>query len=429
MSRVSPGLLAWLAAAACAVTGSVGATLLVRTPAEARPAGYSAFIARLDISTIGILLLAALAYACVGAAIVARRPRHPIGLMFVVIGLSWAALLLSSGYVEYGLWVLDGRLPGIIWIAWLGSWVWVIGAGLAFTLCILLFPTGSLPSARWRPAAWLAVIAITATTVGLAFGSGKLANNDFFDNPLGVPGPVGEALAAWNRLAIGQYLQVAVVVLASASILVRLRRVTGVERQQLKWFVYAAALLTVFLVIEAIVITTGTDRLFQLSLLLTSLGFASLPVAAGIAILRYHLYDIDFLINRTFVYGALVAILAGLYAASIKLFQSLFGAVTGEESDAVLVITTLILATTFTPIKRRLEGLVERRFKESPEPQRGPPAPVATAGGTGPVGMAILSDPTFMAALESTVERLVRRVVRDEGAETVNRSDPPASAD
>jgi hypothetical protein len=423
MSRVSP-VLGWIAFVACLVTASVGATLLVLTPSAARPEGYSAFVARLDTSTIGLMLLAGLAYAFVGAVIVSRRPRHPIGQMFVAIGLAWAALLLSAGYVEYGLWVLNGRPPGIVWFAWVASWVWAIPAGLAFTLCILLFPTGSLPSARWRPVGWLAVIAIAGTTVGLAFGPGQLANNDFFDNPVGLSGPVGAALTAWNALAIGSYLQVAVVLLACASILLRLRRATGVEREQLKWFVYAATMLSVATFIEATVITMGADRLFQLSLLLTSFGFASLPVATGIAILRHHLYDIDVLISRTFVYGSLVAILAGLYAASIQLFKAIFVGLTGDESDAAIVITTLILATTFTPIKNRLEEIAKRRFKEpedAAEPQSAQRVPVAaTAGASGPAGVAILADTAFLAALERTVERVVRRVAREENAETVN---------
>jgi hypothetical protein len=252
---------------------------------------------------------------------------------------------------------------------------------MAFTFLPLLFPDGHLPSPRWRPVAWLAVADIVALLVAVAFTSPGLFGGE--PTPLAIipAGPISEALgdlAAALTLVTG--------VLCASSLLVRYRAAGADERQQLKW---VAAAMTVFA--AALVFSVLVPAIDTFALVLPLI-----PISVGFAILRYRLYDIDLLIGRAIAYVALSALLAGLYAASVALFQRLFVLVTNDRSDAAIVLTTLILASIFTPARKALEAVVDRRLRPAPVPA-GAPVPITIDE----------------AALDRRIERIARRVARE----------------
>ena len=232
-----------------------------------------------------------------------------------------------------------------------------MGRGLAFGLAViwipLLFPDGHLPGPRWRPFAWVAAVTVGAVTIAAAIApdaqsgySGKLLN------PVGVGGPVGALAAAVN--AVGLPLAAVLCLVALGSLVVRFRRARGVERQQLKWFLFAAGFL-----FAAILVTLATQA--QAAWYALELGMAALPVAAGLAVLRYRLYEIDRIISRTVSYGFVTAILVAAYAGAILLLQGPLGTVTGGDTISV-AISTLLVAALFQPVRRRIQLLVDRRF-------------------------------------------------------------------
>jgi hypothetical protein len=274
--------------------------------------------------------------ATVGALIVSSRPANRIGWLLIMLGVLMSGTLFASGYSQ-------APLPAAELLDLLSDIGFVLWIAL-FSLLILLFPDGRPLSPRWRPVVWFAGLwPPILGLIGLIFARDELLS----DQPSEL------------SLVVVVVLTVLTAIAACVSALLRFARARGPERAQLKWFAYAATIgFTGAFVGEAI--GPWGDVLVGL--------FLYAPVAGiGVAILRHRLYDIDVLINRTFVYGALTAILAGVYAASIRLFQAIFVALTGQESDAAYVITTLILATTFTPIKLRLEEIAKRRFREPDE--------------------------------------------------------------
>ena len=346
--RTYPGIVAWAACSLAALLGAATFAMFLPLATTTASGGIAQF-------QQALAAMVAVPYALVGALIVWQRPRHKIGWLMVALGLAGGLAVFGAGYARTGLPAADAL--GVV-----GDLGWVLAIALV-VLLIALFPTSQPPSPAWRPLVWLTVAWTLAAIVwALMFGR------------QGAPPTI--LLAAIGGCAVA----------AVASQLVRFLRSTGVERQQLKWFAYAAF---VFLVLVAL----GISRVLGIdwSATVATAALYVLPVGIAVAILRHRLYDIDALISRTFVYGSLTAILAGLYTASIRLFNALFVGATGERSEEALVITTLILAATFTPIKRRLEGLVERRFRGPAE------APSSAGSGSDPdrelwVELAELSD-------------------------------------
>jgi two-component system NarL family sensor kinase len=310
-----------------------------------------------------------LAFATVGALIVSRRPENRIGWIF-----STGTLLLALGGIalEYGVYTLitaPRSLPGGEWMAWFGGWARTLGFFTLIGFVPLLFPNGKLPSARWRPGAWFAVGYLAAFTVIDMFGP---TNEDlrlaFVHNPIGMT--ITPDL--YNALGAIRFLGFAVIAaVGAAAVLVRFRRDRGEEREQLKWFAYAAVLAVVVVVVILIGVLSLPDVvMIKVGAALFDLSVAGFPLAVGIAILKYRLYDIDLLINRTLVYVPLTGIIAGIFAASITLSQKLFVALTGQQSEAATVLTTLIVVAAFDPIKNGLQHLVDRRFKEGIDPAK-----------------------------------------------------------
>ena len=328
-----------------------------------------------DASTWGtanvsvILGAAALAFTLVGALVASRRPGNPIGWISGAVGFSLALSGVASEYAMYALVSQPGSLPGAKIAAWLAEWTWVPSVGLIGTFLVLLFPNGRLPSRRWRAVAWLAVAAMLFAGLSLAFLPGPLEETPgiAIANPFGI-----EASRSILELvgAVGFFLLPFCFVASAASMVVRFRRSQGVERQQLKWFVSAAALLAV-----TYTATVGASFLvgdlsgrsapslaLKVAQDITTLAFAGLPVAAGIAILRYRLYDIDIIINRSLVYGSLTATLVVVYFGSVVSLQAAFRALSGEDSTLAVVASTLTIAALFGPLRRRVQGFVDRRF-------------------------------------------------------------------
>jgi hypothetical protein len=303
-----------------------------------------------------------LVFAVIGALIASRLPRNPIGWILCAAAFLFEFSVFSDAYVAYGSQV-SSLLPGRVWVGWTSQWLTNALSPALIILCFLLFPTGSLPSARWRWLVYFVVVVATVHAASVALAPGRLIDYPM-ENPVGI-----ESARALRTLAAvaTQVLVIPLMLLSVVSLFVRLRLSSGVERQQLKWFAYAAALLATDLVVVNVVFAIfqgAIDR--EVSELLFFVIFivilSGMPVAIGVAILKYRLYEIDLLINRTLVYGALTALLLAVYVGSIVVLQGLLRALTGQESQLAIVASTLAVAALFNPLRRRIQGFIDRRF-------------------------------------------------------------------
>jgi hypothetical protein len=298
------------------------------------------------------LLLAFTAFMVVGALIVAHRPGNAIGWLFTASALLAVTGALAAEYAVYDFLTRPGWLPGAIVAAWYASWTWFLTVFIAFVFTMFLFPTGRLLSPRWRPAAWLAVAVAAAFTVLAALQPSLDVDGQVVSNPIGVAGLEDPEESAVGTALLNLLLLLAVV--AFVSLVIRFRRSRGEERQQLKWFTYAGALVPL--------VALGDVLPVALSNLIFAALIAFLPVAVGIAILRYRLYEIDRLINRTLVYGALTALLAGVYAGMVLVLGQLFGGIGDEPPSWAVAGATLTVAALFQPARHRIQQTVDRRF-------------------------------------------------------------------
>jgi signal transduction histidine kinase len=297
--------------------------------------------------------LVLLAFATVGSLIASRRPENPIGWIFCISALLWALGDLLLQYTTYALITVPGSLPAGALLGVFGDWIRGMGWFLVLTFLLLLFPTGHLPSSRWRALAWLIVGLLTAYSIALLLSPYPLANIDpglaAVHNPLGIL----VANDLFDRLANLILLLVYLTVLACIiSIVFRFRRARGVERQQLKWFAYGMTLSILMLTGIVIVMLSsvnggpGAGWLFYLAVV-------CIPISAGIAMLRYRLYDIDVLINRTLVYGLLTVSIVGMYVSVVGYLGALFR--TGNNLPVSLFATGLV-AVLFQPLR----GILQR---------------------------------------------------------------------
>jgi hypothetical protein len=317
------------------------------------------------VSVVLIFGVAFLAFPIVGALIASRRPKNPIGWICLAAGIFWMLGSLTSGYGVYGLLARPGSVPFPAAIGSVGEWMWAPALGLMGTYLILLFPDGRLPSRRWRPLAWLSGAVIVLVSLSTALTPGRLPDLG------GVPNPFGLEEYPWvAEAAQGVSLLLPLCVLASAlSLVLRFVRSGGEEREQIKWLAFAAlvsGLGSSSVVIPSIILSNdagGADPLWM-NLLEDAevLSFAGVPVAVGIAILRYRLYEIDLIINRTLVYGSLTATLVALYFGGIVVLQRVFVLLTGQQSTLAVVASTLLIAALFTPLRRRIQSFIDRRF-------------------------------------------------------------------
>jgi hypothetical protein len=299
-------------------------------------------------------LVAALAFATTGALVATRVPSNRIGWIFCLIGFVMTAGNLPYQYADDALYLAPGSLPGGVTAAVLQN----LGLPSAFGLLglsLLLFPDGRLLSRRWRPAAGAGLIGSAALAVGYALRPGKL--DEPFErivNPFGV----ASVELMEELVGLGWILSVVSVALGAVATIVRLRRSRGHERQQLKWIGLAGAVVGLVLVVNLITFPLEVHGVDQLRLVIVGLAFTGFPVAAGVAILRYRLYDIDVVIRRTLIYGALTATLAGAYVGSVLLLQ----VVLSPDSDFAIAGSTLAVAALFRPASSRIQALVDHRF-------------------------------------------------------------------
>jgi hypothetical protein len=298
-----------------------------------------------------------IAFAVVGALIVTHRPDNRIGWLFCA-GVVFALVPALDAYALYALAANPSAgLPAATAVAWLVSWIWLVDF-LLVMLVPLLYPTGRLLSPRWRLVLWLTVLLTLVGMVANAVRPGPLKASEVpvAPNPVGIPSAAGPVAAIE---AIAEVVVTLLFLAAVASVLLRFRRARGVERQQLKWFAYASLGMVLSFVLSGVLsslLTTSGELLVDLISGIPMLGW---PVALGIAILRYRLYDIDRLINRTLVYGLLTILLGLGYATSVVVLGQLFGQ---DRSNLIVAGATLAAVALFQPLRRRVQAGVDRRF-------------------------------------------------------------------
>ena len=287
-----------------------------------------------------------------GGLVSSRHPDNPYGWLWLGFALASTLLFFAPVYAAYALVAQPGSLPAARLVGTVVAGVgWTVAISLVPFL-LLLFPTGRLPSRRWRLLAWAVVV---AGATALIAGSFAPSEGSFapVENPLAAGGNVAEAITMLVNVA-GMVVLIASVP-ASLSLVFRYRRTRGVERQQIKWFAYAAVLLVAVIATRFACEPPGAwDALVE------AVPLGGLYVAVCIAILRYKLYDIDLIINRTLVYATLSAAL--IYVGSVVSLQSVLGALTEQDSQLAVVASTLVIAALFNPLRRRVQGFVDRRF-------------------------------------------------------------------
>jgi hypothetical protein len=345
----------WLARALWVITVglvAVGLVLLVLTPTE-----FRTYIAGPNPVTFALI---AVTTGSVGAVVAARRPANPIGWLLAVCGVALALGGSGQVYAIYGLFASPGSLPAPEFAAWCFAWA-SVGLFLQLGLVPLLFPTGRPPSRRWHPVLWLTGVLLTASTFAEAFAPRTITLGDerfTVGNPLQLAGAANGLLRQLHESVLALLISVAII--GASSLVARFVRASAQERQQIKWVAYATALGAAGFPLAFVL------GLWTLGIAVFLGGLVGITVAVGIAILRYRLYDIDIIINRTVVYGALTAGLAGIYAGLTTMLQRLSIAMTGQTSDAVLIVSALAAGVAFTPMKNSLQATVDRHFKAPP---------------------------------------------------------------
>ena len=370
MSHRTAAWLAWSLCALCVALIGLALLLTFAVPSIAdRPSTGLAVL----------MVVLALAYPTVGALIASRLPLNPIGWIFC--GLLFVAQRFTEAYADYAL-LKNFALPGGEYVAWFST---TVASGsppaLVRVFLMLLFPNGRLLSRRWRIVAWTAILGTVFAALGDSLYPGNLPTHSYVENPFGVLGIIiGGGFTTYELFAasilLGWTLLLTSSLASLLSLILRLRRSRGDERQQIKWVLYAAvpAVLCARLVSLNFMVVTFTREFLsgpwyivpREDLIYVSYAstFATLlvPVFTYIAILRYRLFDIDVVINRTLVHGPLTATLVALYLGGIVVLQRGFVLLTGEQSTLAVVASTLLIAALFNPLRRRIQSFIGRRF-------------------------------------------------------------------
>ncbi|MBE2224804.1 MAG: hypothetical protein IAF02_24905, partial [Anaerolineae bacterium] len=351
MKKKRSTLFAWLYFAVIALFAGAGLVLRQAT----LPDGTNLIMGEL------LLPVVIITFAFVGALIISRRPRNAIGLLMMLPGTSLVVFVDAYiGAFSNGFWsVPEQTTPLLLLMVLVSNWNWLL---LVFPLMFImvLFPTGRPLSRRWG---WLLyfglglallIVGITTISDPLMPGSGA---DWSVTNPIGFADPATiEATPIFTFFFIALPLWV---FLCAVSLFVRFRRANAVERSQIKWLFFAVGLFVVSYIPSFFAQTFNDSDIWNVIWLL---GMLSIPVAIAIAILRYHLYDIDLIIRKTAVYTVLTAVLALVYFGTVILLQSLIGQATGEQSPLIIVLSTLLIAALFTPLRQRIQAVIDRRF-------------------------------------------------------------------
>jgi signal transduction histidine kinase len=294
------------------------------------------------------LIPLAIGFPLVGALVASHQPGNAVAWVYLGGGLGAGLALFAYGYAQYALVTEPGALPAGRAMAWVSSWVWLTGGTPILTFGLLLFPDGRLPSPRWRLVAWAAAGSLVARILANAFMPGPLINHPVATNPLGIP-HAAPALRLVDGIGLGVFAVAAAC--SVASVLARFRRGTQQERQQLKWLAYAMAVVLVAFGLSWVPVTTPLAQVLLLG------SITLIPVAMGIAILRYRLFDIDLLINRTLVYAILTLVLGGTYVGVVAAARLLLQ---GRATAGVSVVATALVAVLFAPLRSWLQQRTDR---------------------------------------------------------------------
>jgi hypothetical protein len=358
---MSARAVSWLAWSLCLLGVGLAAASLILALLNGR--APSEILIDEGIAAIAIL---AVAFSVVGAFVASHHPENPIGWIFCAAALCQGLSISRYEYATCTLITNPGSLPLGAEASWLGQWIWAPGLGLILVFLPLLFPDGRPLSRHWRWVAWLG-----ALSIGLNFMMAVILL--WPERGLALVQPEGPAEEGTSHVmfVVVEFVAFPMLLVAGfgavVSLFFRFRRTRGDERQQIKWFVSASVLSLVF-VFAWNFLLDAEGALLQASLALISLILApAIPIATGIAILRYRLYDIDRIINRTLVYGTLTALLALVYLGGVTTTQAIFRTLTGKEEQPQLavVVSTLAIAALFNPLRRRIQAFIDRRFYRS----------------------------------------------------------------
>jgi hypothetical protein len=355
MSRRAAALLAWSVWALCLVLFIFTVMLLLKTPPIR---GGDEFDTPDTPEALTVLLRAiALTYPTVGAFIASRRPGNPIGWILCGTGLLTGVRAIAEAYTHYGVAGRPESLPGVEYAAWVGSWIGVPGVLLAATLLLVVFPDGRLLDRAWWAVVGMAVCGAVLVALMVAVEPTPRIVGRSVDNPFEVTKSVyGEVIEPLGEL--GFALLLVSLVCGGVSLLIRADKGSRMERQQIKWLAFFAAVMAVgfgFLNAGAWLFLVGIA------------AFNCFPIGVGIAVMRYRLLDIDVIINRTLVYGSLTAVLVLVYLGGVTTTQAIFQTLTGQESlpQLLIVASTLVIAALFNPLRRRIQSFIDRSFYRS----------------------------------------------------------------
>jgi hypothetical protein len=355
VGRMIPRVGAWLAWSVCLLCVALAVASLILALLNGRTLGEIFMSSGPSIVTLATLIVS---FSVVGVLIASHRSENLIGWIFLAAALCYGLLTAGDEYAIYALLTNPGSLPLGAEASWLGQWIWAPGLGLILVFLPLLFPDGHPPSRRWRSVAWLG---------GLSIGVAVVSSTILLWPERGQALVLGDESPSHVLQVLVVFVAVPMMLLAGLggviSLFVRFRRARGDERQQIKWFASAATLTLVWIIVfgQTTPLRGLPEAIVDLSSLLV---IPSIPIATGIAILRYRLYDIDLIINRSLVYGIVTTALAAIYFGGVTATQALFRALTGQEEQPQLaiVVSTLAIAALFMPLRRRIQSFIDRRF-------------------------------------------------------------------
>ena len=338
--------LAWTLAGLTALMTVAGLVLIGL--ARRHPQGETEVDFWIGVAVTGIVI----PWSVVGALVAARRPGNPIGWMFLLAALGMSVSLAANAYAGYSEVSVAGW-PGAEWAAWLNTWLFTVSGIVAPVVLFLIFPDGRFLSAFWK---WttIAILVVTAAYfTGEALEPGPIEGYPELENPIGIEQSIRDAFAWFGDYLLGPI----VMVFAISSLVLRFRRSKGEERAQIKWVIFAAVVACAGFLAA---FSGGSSAGFAVGLF----GLAATPIAAGIAILKYRLYEIDHVVNRTVVYLVVTGLLAGLYFGIVIGLQAVFGGL-ARGNDLAIAGSTLAVAALFRPARAWIQAFVDRRFYRS----------------------------------------------------------------